>query len=787
MSERSVECPRCGNSVLVPTTGEKVRCGSCGQKFRFDTASERRGEQEAEKAAPPPLPPLMPALPPSGAEAAEQPLFAPGALQAAVANAADLPSPSLPGAGLPSPMVPVVAPVSPLPERAVEPPALPEAAPPPLVPLAPPAAAVVTLAAAWRPDERLFRIEELRELWRSLCRLIRQVYEEGRATDADRMVFTHDCARAGWLAATLLPQPGLAGREVYDFLTDLLPKTDLDEIQKLSLEDFRHLQSSLEEADQLLERQLPRAATEALPVAPVALAAPPEPGPAPPRRRQSSVAAPAFASLALIAVAVAVVLAVPALRAPFAGLFGSQEGDGAASETAQASSETGEHSSASARAHEPGSRSAEPTRATTGHSSKTPRRGPEPGPVRVEPKPVPVPPKPRPVPPVPPAPGKRIHSRWKPAPDGSIALFDGKRLDGWLGADGHWTIQDGELRGNGATGVAFLNAREADWRDYRLALGVKLGRSGTAVVSHGTLAVHLESNRVRMGYPQDGWRLLAEAQTGLGRLKWYDVELDVKGRHVQLLINGKPALSSDRHEPLAGAPALEAAGGGAAFRSVRLQLHKTDPDYAAVVLGEGYTDDPRTRPVVRPRRPETPSTPGLAVGSHTLFNRRDMSGWRKAGSWTVRGGAMLARAAAGQVAAALHPGTASAKDYVLRARCRLTRTTEISRVGEYFLLVFRGQDAANFACVRIPIEGIFEIGRYRDGGWRQFHRGVQRLRFNKWHTIELTVRGDKVGLMVDGYTGLPTWTLATYPRGAVGVGVTGGEAAFSDVRVRILR
>ena len=42
-------------------------------------------------------------------------------------------------------------------------------------------------------------------------------------------------------------------------------------------------------------------------------------------------------------------------------------------------------------------------------------------------------------------------------------------------------------------------------------------------------------------------------------------------------------------------------------------------------------------------------------------------------------------------------------------------------------------------------------------------------------------------LATDNLRGLPTWTFTSFPQGPVGLGVTGGEAAFKDVRVRILR
>ena len=382
-------------------------------------------------------------------------------------------------------------------------------------------------------------------------------------------------------------------------------------------------------------------------------------------------------------------------------------------------------------------------------------------------------------------PGKRFLSRWKPDKEGWIVLFGGKSLDGWQGDRRTWRILKGQLRGYGDKGTAFLRAREADWADYCLALKVMLGTDGTAVVSHGTLAVELASKSVRLGYPKKGWKTLGRKAKGLGRKKWYDIELDTRGKHAEVRINGKVALVSDEHEPLAGGPAIEALHGGVAFGAIRLRLHESDPDYRAVVLGEGYTDDPNTREVVAPDEPPPPTA--LGRGDHLLFNGRGLKGWERSGTWSIANGEMTGRAPRGKMACAYVPATDTHRDYVLRARCRILRTSKQARADEYFVLLFRQQVPGNFLCIRFPIEGIFEIGGYYKARFQEITRGVRKGRYNKWREIEITIRGDQINLRVDRLGGLPTWKFKGFTRGAVGVGVTGGEAAFKDIRVRILR
>jgi hypothetical protein len=196
-------------------------------------------------------------------------------------------------------------------------------------------------------------------------------------------------------------------------------------------------------------------------------------------------------------------------------------------------------------------------------------------------------------------------------------------------------------------------------------------------------------------------------------------------------------------------------------------------------------------PKDKPEPPPEPESPWakLGAGAHRLFNGTDLKDWAESGAWAVRGGTVQGRAAVGPVASAI-AGNPDWRDYTLHARARIVRADRQSREGEYYLLILRYQDPQNFLCVRFAIEGIYEIGYYRNGAFHEAGRARHGLgsRFNQWHNVEATVRGDQVSVVIDNIrTGAPPWSVRGLDRGPVGIGVTGGQAEFDDVRIRVER
>ena len=766
-----VRCPRCGSMVRVPTTGEKVRCGECGQKFRFDVPDEERppedgGEEplvlESEAGREPPTSEVscpqcgeLVAVPTTGEKVrcpgcGQKFRFAqPPPTEEAEEGPEALPSPGPLADALPSPVAPQA-------EAAV---------PGPLAGMM-----------AGAPGEA----DELRDLWPLLCQFITQIYEEGEATDADRRLFRSQANRAVELARRLLPQPDPEDEEGHHVLTVVVGETTLDEVVALSLEDFRHLRESLDAAQALLDRHLPRPEPELPPATgePARPAVRREP-------RSRGVAAALIGMVALLVLAVGVVAAAlivrERLRAP-----GGRERSWAEILGVEQPHTSGPRTSTTVavpRPVRPGTDLAPPvgpatdlTAVVTPPEPTFPRPAPSTGTVGphvVRPKPATD------------VPMIRVHSRWKAGPDGTVSLFDRRSLDGWMGNPERWEVRDGVLYGIMAVGSSTITAQEAEWTDYTLGVEAKLGKAGTLVLHHGPLVATIGSSMARLGYAGQGGRVLDEVGKGATRNKWYRFELDAHGPKAELRVDGKVVLSTAGHTPQAGAPALEVQSGGVAVRGVRLRLHPSDPAYRAVALAEGWLV--AARPTTDPGEPPTPRR--LPPGRHTLFNGRNLDGWTPRGDWTVRNGALLSRAPMGDVAV-LSTGSDAWRDYSFRARATLTRRSRMAREGEYFLLIVRYQDDRNFFCIRFAIEGIYELGYYHNGRWRETSRARHGLGtdFNKWHDFQVTVRGDQVSLVIDGIGGKPPWPIPRrYRSGGVALGVTGGEAAFDDVSIHLPR
>ena len=799
MTERTVKCPQCGQMVQVPVTGEKVRCPGCGQKFRFDLPPL---PPMGVSAPPPPLPPAEPpplpetkvsgplpetkiSGPPPEAKAPEPPPLQPLPTPAAPPLPAPPPANEVrcprcgsmvqvpltgekvrcPGCGQKFRFeVPAGSAAGALPALASDdeptsdlPPPMPGPAPAtgPITDIAP-APALTPLASA----------EELNFLWPSLCQFIARRYEEGRADDDDRLRFRTQADRAAALTRAFLPSEGSAA---YEFLTAVLPQTTLDEILRLNLEDFRHLQESLDEAQMLLALRLrPAAPAPALPQIavrpPVAErpAAAERPAPA----RKSSLAAWVGVG-AMVAAAIAVVLAWPSLQ-PLLGQKVESPRPLTSGPVVLYQPPT-----ATPTPERPKIKAPEPKPASKTSAIELPKFE---KPQTSTPAP-PTPPRPelKETPPVQPDAVKRILSPWKVTPESWIDLFNGRDLEGLTGDPETWSVKDGVLIGNSPNFVSPLGVQQANWTDYTLTLDLRLGSKGTLAIGHGPLAAFFADAKARLGYPGEGARVLDETSKGLARNQWHQVEFEVKGPRAEVRVNGKQVLTTAGHTPQAGAPSVEIHNGAVALRSFRLRMHESDPDYRAVVGGEGY--------IVKEEAPAVPDKEKPPVGVAAK------AGWTQIGAWNLNGDTFVGSAMKGD-RALLVAGDAGWQDYTFRARAHFTRVGRSTREGEYILFIVRYQNPNSFYCIRFAIEGVFEVGYYRNG---QFH-DVEHARagLNNWfdrehsHDIRIQMRGDQLTLTLDKNT-YPPYTLKGLDRGGVALGVTGGEAAFRDPEIHALR
>jgi len=715
----TIGCPRCGNMVAVPKTGEKVRCPGCGQKFRYEVKAGQGAAPEGQVSLPPPLP----AQAPGGAE--DEP---------------------------PSSETEEVE------EAEVEPPR--ELAPSAVV--GPPSMSLAN---------------EMRTLWLALSALVERVYEDGKASEGDRVRFREEAQRAAELAQEFVPLGEAENQTARELILNVLPTMSLDEVTALSLEDFRHLREAFEEARELLEARLPGP--------PLGAARPATPAPqAPPVavRPRPVISTPAVVALTVFfGLLVVLVLNLPEIKRRLDAL----------------SSQPTKRVTIIREVEKPPSHEVSSTvKVATGDRTVDQPQGGQPTPEPRERKPperveIPVFEGKQPEAPSTPArPSRkpttevvvvekpvRVASRWRAGRDGWIVVFRGSRPEGVELDPTTWTFERGLVIGRATRGVALARMVEASWTDYTLEAELRLGRQGAAIVAHGSLTAILGDKRVRL---LNAGRLLDELNKGLARDRWYRVVLEVAGPKAEVRINDKRALATSAFEPVAGPPTIGARDGAVAFRSMRVRLHPTDSDYRAVVLGEGY---------VRPPRP-TPTPETLGPGTYRLFNGRDLSGWRQDGRWGVSSGAIVG-GSPNAVPATLIGGSTSWADYTLSLGFRIVRESAVPREDEYALVIFRARDARNFHCVRFAVEGLYELGYYRNGRFHETSRARfglgSRSRFNRWRSLRLTVRGAKLTLSIDGVGGMPPWPITTFANGAVGVGVTGGQAAFRDISVEVYR
>lgn len=621
---REVRCPACGKCVQVPVNGEKALCG-CGRKFRFEAPPEKAAAPPS--LAPPPLPPAAQSrpeapAPPAAVSSDEAPTPPPETPPVAVSEVkcprclgkvqvplsgekvrcpgcgqkfrldvtAPLARPGAAAAGLPgiaSPSVVLAAAAAAAAAPTPEPPG--------------PLAAPLTPEAAG----------ELRVFWPSVRRLLHDAYESGRVTDDARASFREKADRVATLANTLLGPPGPASSVGHVFVTSVLPELTLDETLRLSLEDYRHLDESLDDVQRVLDERLPKASPApavvlprpGLPGAPGEAAAPPAA-----RRRKGLSAFEAVAAVVSVAALAAVVVFFPEIQEFAYRLQGALK----------------------------------------------------PAP-KVEP---------------PPDPGTAIAIPPFPEPPGT-----GTRTS----------------------------------RPTRV-------RTPVSPKAATDLAVHI------------------------------------------------PEFTQP--EP----------------PKVQTSIVVVPPEKVETPVPPEAPEPPVPKEVPEPPGPESPWA-RLGVGVHRLFNGADLRDWAQAGAWEVRNGTLTGRAAVGPVASAV-AGNPDWADYTLHARCRIVRADRVTREGEYYLLILRYQDPGNFYCVRFPIEGIYEVGYYRNGAFREIGRARHGLgsRFNQWHDVEVGIRGDQLSVVIDNIrTGAPPWSLRGLDRGAVGVGVTGGQAEFDNIRIRVER
>ncbi len=141
---------------------------------------------------------------------------------------------------------------------------------------------------------------------------------------------------------------------------------------------------------------------------------------------------------------------------------------------------------------------------------------------------------------------------------GFVSLFDGKSLDGWTKADENpdaWKIEEGKLVCQGERCHLFYTGPLAPMKDFHFKADVMTTPGSNA-------GIYFHTKYQKQGWPKFGYECQVnitqkdpkktsslyavdnvDADTldklGVKDNQWYTQEIIVKGRHIQLIVNGK--------------------------------------------------------------------------------------------------------------------------------------------------------------------------------------------------------------------------------------------------------
>jgi hypothetical protein len=204
-----------------------------------------------------------------------------------------------------------------------------------------------------------------------------------------------------------------------------------------------------------------------------------------------------------------------------------------------------------------------------------------------------------------------------PAPAGDFRdLFNGKDLTGWVVegrkdyTDGdqvkpNWTVQDGLLTCAGK-GFGFLRYDDQEYADflfhveYRMTprcnsgIGIRTrpfdpSKSQATRPSYYSYEIQLLDDAGRPPTPHSSgslYRYVAPTANAVQPApEWNTVEIECRGPHFQVRINGRKVLDADqstipelKNKPLKGYVCLQSHTGKIEFRNIRIQELKATPD-----------------------------------------------------------------------------------------------------------------------------------------------------------------------------------------------------------------
>ncbi len=315
-------------------------------------------------------------------------------------------------------------------------------------------------------------------------------------------------------------------------------------------------------------------------------------------------------------------------------------------------------------------------------------------------------------------------------------LFNGKDLSGWVEVGGgKWTVQNGEIIGETGDGRYGWLCTERSFADFVLELKFKIegpGNSGVQFRSHvidGVMYgyqcdVHPKDKRTGWIYEErTGRKWLARNPDAPDVLKlddWNTLRISMIGEHIKTELNGATIVELDDERTVSGIIALQVHQGKTPVRVRWKDIRIKDLGY-----GPGWK---------------------------SLFNGKDLSGWRKYGEerWEVRDGVIVGSAVTGKYG---YLGTErSFKNFILRLKFKPEGP---GNSGVFFHAAIAGTEIKGIQAEVEPRIGGHTGGLYETGGrgWLAQPDPVAEklLRPNDWNELRLKVQGKRITTHLNGF------------------------------------
>jgi hypothetical protein len=396
-------------------------------------------------------------------------------------------------------------------------------------------------------------------------------------------------------------------------------------------------------------------------------------------------------------------------------------------------------------------------------------------------------------------------------------LFDGKSTDAWRGYGrdafpaGCWTIEGDTLKTvTGGKDPCDLVTREP-YRDFELELEYKLSPGGNSGILYrvaelpGEPSWHsgpelqiLDDDKYRDNSPRN-WTAALYDLIGAPSDKvvhpvgqWNKVRVLVRENHVEHWLNGRKAVAYDL-----GSDALKTLIAGSKFKGMP-RFAREPEGYIALqhhAGGDVWFRNVRIRSLSPPppaaARAPSPTAGAKAKGWVSLFNGKDLSGWKAHGQerWTVD-------------AAEIH-GVAVTKEYGYLSTEKPYRDFELKAkfkaegTGNSGVFYHSSLDGVDIKGVQVEVDP--HPGRHTGGLYESAGRGwliqpseaaEKALVVGGWNEIRAVVRGPHVQTWVNGVPAVDyTDAAPKYTDGLIALQLhAGGEGQmrFKDIVVREL-